>query len=298
MKKRTWLLLAAVGALVAGCHCDDEWAGKSRYITVDAGIEAQTRTTSVSVHSMTFEEGDRISVYAWTGSPNEVNDTLVVGGTPNTLGSGATWRPDTLMLWKDTTTPHYFLGIYPVREVTDFKADPYTLDSSDQEASDLLVATNLAGLTATDNPVSLSFNHVMAKLYVNLQFRNQWETTPEVQALTVQASGTCTIDYLARSCTATGSQTTVALPQTATELGYALSYAGIMVPQAGVTTVTVTIDGKDYTFTHTGDIPLEGNRYTTLNLIVGRDRIELGTVSINDWLTGETIDGGRAQHIE
>ena len=41
-------------------------------------------------------------------------------------------------------------------------------------------------------------------------------------------------------------------------------------------------------------IPLEAGKYTTLNLIVGRNKIELGEVSINDWTEGTTIDGGQA----
>lgn len=63
-------------------------------------------------------------------------------------------------------TPHYFLGIYPNRAVTDFTADEYALDTEKQEASDLLMAVNTgiegAGITATANPVSLMFNHVMS----------------------------------------------------------------------------------------------------------------------------------------
>lgn len=69
---------------------------------------------------------------------------------------------------------------------------------------------------------------------------------------------------------------------------------GLMIPQDGFRTVSITIDGKEYTYTHTEDIPLVSGKFTTLNLIVGREKIEIGEVSINDWTEGTTLDGGQA----
>ena len=39
----------------------------------------------------------------------------------------------------------------------------------------------------------------------------------------------------------------------------------------------------------------EAGKYTVVNLIVGRDEITLGNVSIADWGEGENINGGEAQ---
>ena len=55
------------------------------------------------------------------------------------------------------------------------------------------------------------------------------------------------------------------------------------------------INGKQYVYTHPTDIKLEGGKYTVVNLIVGRDEITLGNVSIADWGEGENINGGEAQ---
>ena len=74
---------------------------------------------------------------------------------------GPTIRPTTI-----------FLGIYPERNrTTDYKADPYTLDFNNQTASDLLVARTTA--KPTGSAVKLEFEHVMAKLVVNLSFRQR-----------------------------------------------------------------------------------------------------------------------------
>ena len=42
-------------------------------------------------------------------------------------------------------------------------------------------------------------------------------------------------------------------------------------------------------------IALVSGKYTTVNLIVGRNEITLGSVSINNWLEGTNISGGEAQ---
>ena len=42
-------------------------------------------------------------------------------------------------------------------------------------------------------------------------------------------------------------------------------------------------------------IALESGKYTTVNLIVGRNEVTLGSVSINNWLEGSSINGGEAQ---
>ena len=178
--------LAIATFCLASCHCDDDTPTTSQYITVATSIGQMTRTTTDADGNQEFAKDDQISIYAWTGNATAVPADLLVNNSINTY-DGAKWTASPQMLWKDMVTPYYFLGIYPNRAVTDFTADPYVLDVTNQEKSDILVAVNTgndgAGLTATANPVGLMFNHVMAKLVVNLQFRNQWGGTPEVESV-------------------------------------------------------------------------------------------------------------------
>jgi len=252
-----------------------------------------TRATTTG-NSAVFDAGDEVTLYAWTGSATAVPASKVVDGVTNTLGTDGKWTPASQMLWSDMVTPHYFLSIYPARTVTDFTADAYTLDADDYEKSDLLVAIQTSGLKATDNPVSLTFDHAMAKLNVNMNFRNQWDATPTITSCVATAANAGTVNYLAKTVTA-GEQAEISLPAAAAAAtGYAATYSSIMVPQTGFKTVVITIDGKQYSYTHTEDIPLVAGKYTTLNLIVGRNKIEIGEVSINDWAEGTTINGGQA----
>ena len=294
MKVLRFIPLAAIGLLAAACSSDESAPAQqeAKYITIEANIGNMTRATTTG-NGAVFDAGDGVTLYAWTGSATAVAADKVVNGVVNTLGTDGKWTPATPMLWADMVTPHYFLGIYPARTVTDFTADPYTLAPADYEASDLLVARQLSGLIATQNPVSLTFDHAMAKLYVNMNFRNQWEQTPAITSCVATAAGTATINYLAQTVTA-GEQAAVSLPAVTASTGYAATYGSIMVPQTGFRTVAITIDGQQFTYTHDEDIPLEAGKYTTLNLIVGRNKIEIGEVSINDWTEGTTISGGQA----
>ena len=279
----TYLLAAAAFLSLAACN---KFPGRTREITIQAGIGPLTKVAYTG-DKAAFEAGDRIAVHAWTGSKTAVPATRAVDGVANTF-DGTKWTPAAPMLWEDDESAHYFLGIYPVHAVTDFTADPYTLDPADQKASDLLIATNLTGLTPSATPVALAFGHTMARLDVNLTFRDQWETAPTVTAVSATTKKTATVDLLTKAVTATGDAAKVALAKTDNA-----SWSGLQVPQEGFRTITITLDGKDYIFTHASDIPLTAGKYTTVNLAIGRDRIGLASeITIDNWTSGGDPVGG------
>lgn len=289
------LLLATTAILLAACSTDSDVLPPQDLgqIRVTASVGAMTRVAH-SGNSTTFETNDRISVYAWLGADNDMQ-RLVVDNSINTLGGDGTWTAEPQMLWADNTSDHYFLGIYPERNgATDYDADPYTLDFNNQTASDLLVARTTA--KPTGSAVKLEFEHVMAKLVVNLSFRNEWTIAPEVVSVTATACTEATVNYLENPVEVTPAtgQNLVVIPFT----GTSASFAGIMIPgQSGFRTINVTLEnGKVYTYTHPSGIDLQPGRYTTVNLVLGRDNIKLDDAGINvsDWENGTSIDGGEA----
>lgn len=294
------IALAALALFAASCNNEHENDAVEtvKYITVKTSIGALSRTSTDGEGVQKFVKDDKISVYAWTGTADVINTYgLAVNNSINTYDGTSAWTSAPQMLWKDLTSAHYFLGIYPAREVSGFTADTYTLDlTKSQEDNDLLVAvntgTNKAGLTASATAVPLQFDHVMAKLIVNLTFRNQWAETPTVVSVTTSnLKSKATVNYLTKSVTATNDVATAIELLTATAH---TSYQSVMVPQAGAEArIAVKIGEKDYIYT--GTVKLESGKYTTVSLIVGRDAITLGSVSINDWWKGENITGGEAQ---
>lgn len=286
------LIIAAALLVLAACNRENVAPeNSSKAISIQASIGTMSKVTTTGADSR-FEEGDRIVFYAWTGSKTEIPAARVVDGVDVTYTRGI-WEPATPTLWADMVSEHFFLGVSPARSIGSLTADPFTVDPADYAASDLLIATELTGLKATDNPVKLVFDHAMARLQVNLNFRNQWGGTPAVSAVTASAAPGGTVDYLSKTVTA-GASGSLEIPALdSPSEGHALSFDGLIIPQEGFRTVTVTVEGQDFVYTHTEDIKLLAGKVTVVNLVIGRDSMDIGSdVTINPWTSqGEAIGG-------
>ena len=296
--KKYIIAVSAATAVIAGCgkvtvNQEEKPAEAAKYITVSTGIDTRVETTEAG--DEIFSENDRISIYAWTGDAAVVPAAAdrVVNNAINTL-NGKVWTPDVQMLWKNPVDPHYFIGIYPATEssVVDLTAGDFTFDMNDQTSGDLLVATSTDGIRSSANPVNLNFKHVMAKLIVKLTYRDQWGGTPEVESVSVQDfCKQAKVNYMTGKVTATQDRAAAGqLP----EIEENTRYESVMIPQSGVKSIIIRIGGHDYTFTHSGDIKFEGGKYTTVNIIVGRDEVKAGDITISKWIEGEEIKGGEA----
>ena len=243
------------------------------------------------------------------GDKTAIPEELVVDNVVNTLGKDGLWQPKLQMLWDDMTSLHYFMAVSPAREVNSFTEDPYTLDSSagKYQESDLLIAINDAGLTANDNPVSLTFDHAMAILNVNIRFHNQWTegnppsqkeiTEALIESVEATAKDHATIDYIQKAVTATGEWAQVSMNKVENA-----SWTTLMIPQENFRTIYITLSGNDqwlggdgtYVFHSPEDIPLESGKVTTVNLTIGRDQITLDKdgIQITDWVSwGDALNG-------
>ena len=300
MKKKTYLFALMAMVLTLGSCSDNEngiGGETSKYITVSTSIGNMTRVATDANGGQTFEEGDEISVYAWTGDATVAPETSerVVNNAINKQTNGS-WVSTPQMLWKNNRDKHYFIGVYPISAISDLSAGEYTFDETKQVESDLLVAVNKDGLSYNvdeQQPVPLTFTHVMAKLVVNLTYKNQWGTEgPTVDKVVVgDAVKKATVNYL----------TKVVTPSAVAEdkadfdmpvLTVNKQYASIIIPQDGVQKITITIGGKDFIYDNGTPFKFESGKITIVNLEVGRDVIKLGDVNISDWgSTGDPIKG-------
>ncbi|MBR0245308.1 MAG: fimbrillin family protein, partial [Bacteroidales bacterium] len=283
--------LLAAGVLLAGCAKEkggQEPAARSA-ITIEAAIGTPTKV-AYNGDAASFAAGDQISLYAWMGSAEAVPEKKIVDGVVNTF-DGSVWTPETQMLWSHVKENHYFLGVYPKKYITNFTADAYTL------GADLMIATELTGIPFKENaePVKLTFTHALARLDVNLKFRNQWDELPTVTSVAATAKNQFAVNYLTKAVTASGTAAQVPVQALATAAsGHDKSFSGVQVPQDGVTIVTVVIGGQSFIFTAAEPIALESGKITTLNLFVGKDKIELSSVSVAPWIENTPIAGGEA----
>ena len=296
---KSMLSVAAALLVLAACTNDHEPGyAPAKEIKVNASIGQMTRVTTDGNESA-FETGDRISVYAWLGTADDAKQ-IVVNNSVNTLGDDGTWTASPQMLWANSSSAHYFLGIYPVQEVSDLKAMNYVLTPEDQEASDLLYAMNAGtenkGITPTNTPVALTFSHLMSKLVINLNFRSQWSGTPVVESVRAIAKAEASVNLLSGEITPQGDNKAIDIPALETPAAnYACSYAGIMIPNSNLIEIQIKVKDIDepYVYNVGVSIPLETGKYTTVNLTLGRDEITLDNdITITDWAPLEGDYGG------
>ena len=297
MKKKTYLFALMAMALTLGSCSDNEngiGGETSKYITVSTSIGNMTRVATDEKGGQTFEEGDEISVYAWTGDATVAPETRerVVNNAINKLTNGS-WVSTPQMLWKNNRDKHYFIGVYPISAISDLSAGEYTFDVNKQTESDLLVAVNKDGLSYNvdeQQTVPLTFTHVMAKLVVNLTYKNQWGTEgPTVDKVAVgNAAKKATVNYLTKVVTpSTTAKEDFSLP----EITENSKYVSVIIPQEEVKQLTIVIGGKNFVYDNGTPFKLESGKITTVNLEVGRDEIKLGDVKITDWENGSTFSG-------
>jgi hypothetical protein len=214
-----------------------------------------------------------------------------VNNAINKLTNGS-WVSTPQMLWKNNRDKHYFIGVYPISAISDLTAGEYTFDETKQVESDLLVAVNKDGLSYNvdeQQPVPLTFTHVMAKLAVNLTYKNQWGGIPTVEKVVVgNAAKEATINYLTKVVTpSTTAKEDFSLP----EITENTKYVSVIIPQEDVKQLTIVIGGKNFVYDNGTPFKLESGKITTVNLEVGRDEIKLGDVKITDWEDGSTFSG-------
>ena len=296
MKTKYYIFaLAAMTMTLGSCSDNENTTGTEapKSITVSTSIGKMTRITTDEKGAQAFSEGDEISVYAWTGSADKVPAAAerVVNNAINKL-TDKVWVATPQMLWKNNLDQHYFIGIYPTKNVDNLTADTYTFNAENQLASDLLVAVNVKGLSYTKDakdPVQLDFTHVMAKMVVNLTYKNQWGGTPTVKNVVVSdAVKEATINYLTKAVTPTATaQADFEVPATVANT----QYVSVLIPQNGIQKLAITIGDKTFIYDNGTPFNFESGKITTINLEVGRDQVILDEVKISDWENGSTFKG-------
>lgn len=296
MKTKYYIFaLAAMTMTLGSCSDSENTTGTEapKSITVSTSIGKMTRITTDEKGAQAFSEGDEISVYAWTGSADKVPAAAerVVNNAINKL-TDKVWVATPQMLWKNNLDQHYFIGIYPTKNVDNLTADTYTFNAENQLASDLLVAVNVKGLSYTKDAkdaVKLDFTHVMAKMVVNLTYKNQWGGTPTVKNVVVSdAVKEATINYLTKAVTPTATaQADFEVPATVANT----QYVSVLIPQNGIQKLAITIGDKTFIYDNGTPFNFESGKITTINLEVGRDQVILDEVKISDWENGNTFKG-------
>lgn len=298
--------ILAATFLTLGCsnHDDEPQNDSPQYITIATDIDPMTRVYTTG-NKQVFNNGDEVSIYAWTGAKDVAPsaDARVLNNVLNVYDQGnGTWTPKTPMLWKNPVEKHYFIGVHPENKtpVNDLTKVPFTYNTYSYY-NDVYVAVNNEGLLSSANPVNLTFKHVMAKIQVDMTFRDQFGGgIPNVESVTLANTATdATINYLTQTVTASQDRHDFNLLMSSPNND---QFGAIIIPQDGINTITIRIGGEDFTYTHPTDIKLTPGTITKIALSVGRDKITFGSMDIISWtetpaIKGNTSGYNMAQYI-
>ena len=247
---------------------------------------SETRATDTS-----FEQGDAVGIYVAESTAR----LETVGNTVNNeplVFSGTDWTTDNRLFWDNGTYNVY--AYYPrIDMVTSTTDQPFQVstdqatatETSGYEASDLLHAATL-GVTASADPVSLRFRHIMSKLTVRLIKGEDYEGEIPADA-TVYIHNTvtdATIDLAAgvATCDPRGTRRTVTARRNTRG-----SYSAIIVPQRlddRVPLIEVVANG--ISFLYESKFRFKPGMHHIVNLMLDRnpeqDKIEIRG-ELTDW---------------
>lgn len=285
--------LALMGAL-ASCQSDDFTVARpdnAVSINVSVGsLKGTTRSNAIATDDTQrqFNQGDQISV-----STNDQEAVLF----QCTSTENQTWTETVagkFLLW--TQPMLTFSAYYPVTTGTSMTA--FTLPTDQSSVAKIALADYMTRQQVISRPeggsdIQMQLERKMARVIVRISgFGSQYdddEKTVSNVSIYSEASGIA-------DGNPTGSSTEIQ-PYAQGDGGQGSTYTALVVPgygDSGATFIRLT-DGEYNTLLVKGIPELEAGNSYTFNLVVGKNRILVQSVTVQDWTTGETLAGGQAE---
>ncbi|WP_081832064.1 fimbrillin family protein [Prevotella sp. P6B1] len=285
--------LALMGAL-ASCQSDDDFtvARPDNAVSVNfsvGSLQATTRSNAAATDDTQrqFNQGDQISV-----STNDQEAVIF----QCTSTENQTWTETVagkFLLW--TQPMLTFSAYYPVTTGTSMTAFTMPTDQSSVEKialADYMTRQQVISRPEGGSDIQMQLERKMARVIVRIsgfgsQYNNNQKTVSNVRIYS-ESSGIS-------SGNPTGSSTEIQ-PYAQGTGGQGSTYTALVVPgygDSGADFIQLS-DGESNTLRVKGIPELNAGNSYTFNLKVGKDRIEVASVTVQDWTTGETLTGGQA----
>lgn len=286
--------LALMGAL-ASCQSDDEATTGFRpdnavSLNFSVGsLQGTTRSNAIATDDTQrqFNQGDQIAV-----STNDQEAVLF----QCTSTDNQTWTEAVagkFLLWTQNTLT--FSAYYPVTTGTSMTAFTLPTDQSSVEKialADYMTRQQVISRPEGGSDIQMQLERKMARVIVRISgFGSQYdddEKTVSNVSIYSEASGIA-------DGNGTGSSTAIQ-PYAQGNGGQGSTYTALVVPgwgDSGARFIQLT-DGEGSTLIVKGIPELEAGNSYTFNLVVGKNRIEVASVTVQDWTTGEILAGGQA----
>lgn len=268
-------LVGAIGLLLAGCSTEEDLTTtfhddvNAVRITAEVGktsVDGFTRSNPLGTteqEQMKFNDGDEISVKA------EGQDAVTYKLTSNV------WKPqgDKYLKWQSNEM--IFTAYYPAT------FDGTLTQPTEYTTLESLAAADFMSYTGTqskpdNNTLALSMERKMARVVIDIAgFNNQYAANTVVNSVTINGK--------------------VKAFKHNDNKFYAL-----MVPceaQTDQQFLSLEVGESNTVETVKGIPTLEAGKSYTYHLTVGKDKVEVNGITVEDWTTGTTIDGGEPTWI-
>lgn len=295
MKATKYLFMAALALMgaLASCQSDDDFTvtrpANAVGINVSVGSLQTTRSNAIATDDTQrqFNQGDQISV-----STNDQEAVLF----QCTSTENQTWTETVagkFLLW--TQPMLTFSAYYPVTTGTSMTAFTMPTDQSSVDRialADYMTRQQVISRPEGGSDIQMQLERKMARVIVRIsgfgsQYFDDQKTVSNVRIYS-EASGIA-------DGNPTGSSTEIQ-PYAQGDGGQGSTYTALVVPgygDSGARFIQLS-DGEGSTLLVKGIPELEAGNSYTFNLVVGKNKIEVASVTVQDWTTGETLAGGQA----
>ena len=298
MKATKYLSLAALALMgtLASCQNDDEPANSFARpanavgINVTVGSLQTTRSNPAATdpdEAHLFNQGDQVCV------STEGQDPVLFQCTNADQQTWAEAVSGKFLLW--TQNEMTFKAYYPATDGTSMTA--FTLPADQSTEANIALAdymtrqqtcTNVSG-----NNINLELERKTARVIVRIAGFNDQYDNDEKTVSNVRINS----QYSAIANDNGNGDVTAVTPYQDGTGGLNTTYTALVVPGSGddgADFITLT-DALNNTLKVKGIPELEAGNSYTFNLTVGKNTIQVQSVTVTDWTTGETLAGGQAQ---
>ena len=281
-------LMLALASFILATSCSNKDSEIMPQVGETVDFTASMKTVSRATET-TFEEGDKIGVYAVNAQTNTVSILQPSGNYADnvryTYNNGKFINAQGIVRPTDSGLRYYAIYPYTTPCGPTFKFNVKTNQNASGQYTLSDLCTAVSDITS-NKEVDLVFSHRLSHVVVNLQGELLGTGTATVRLNNVNTG--CDADLNANTFTAYESRSTVYCADNGTN-----SYKAIIVPQtieAGSAFLTVTLNNKGYTLKATSDIRLTSGKQQVFNLTINKDEI----VSF----TGEILPWGEESNLE
>ena len=288
MNRTLRYLSACMGALLlTGCSTESDssdWNEQADVVRIAASVGTTTRTLPDGItetEQQQFVNNDKIAVEA-TYTINGTNETKAVqyqyaDGQWNSVDGD-------FLTWRKKATAFQFKSFYPADGTNSLTAGCVYADQTTTAAmakSDYMTATVNTTTRPADCMLRLGLDRQTARLILNIKkIATEFPAGTKIDHVVVVSS---------KSIPASSQQVEIC-PKQQGDGGETTTYTALVSPDAIAVKIYMTADGTPLT---AKTATLEKGKSYTYDLTVGKNKIDIEGIKVNDWNNGETINGGK-----